>query len=91
MTQRSLKLSLLLLRLSVFLVFFVWSLDKFVRPEHAAQVFTHFYFFDSLNAQASYVLGALQMLLSFAFVFGFKKKFTYSLVLILHMISKRFR
>lgn len=34
-----LSLSLLGLRLTVFLVMLMWTLDKFIRPEHAAGVF----------------------------------------------------
>ncbi len=31
--------ALLLLRLSVFLVFLMWILDKFINPDHAAAIF----------------------------------------------------
>ncbi len=35
MPQERIALSLLLMRLSVFLVMFVWTIDKFLTPEHA--------------------------------------------------------
>ena len=37
--EKRLRISLLLLRLGVFVVMFVWTLDKFVAPDHAARVF----------------------------------------------------
>ena len=40
------RLPLLLLRIGVFLVMFMWTLDKFVRPDHAAGVFKKFYQLD---------------------------------------------
>ena len=41
---RRLPLALFFLRLSVFIVFFVWTVDKFVRPSHASTVYQKFYF-----------------------------------------------
>lgn len=48
-TQR-LRLSLLLLRLGVFVVMGVWTLDKFLNPAHTAAVFEHFYLIKGLSA-----------------------------------------
>ncbi len=42
-TRTALPRSLLALRLSVFLVMFMWTLDKFVNPEHAMKVYENFY------------------------------------------------
>lgn len=49
---------LLLLRLSVFLVMLIWTIDKFVRPEHAISVFEHFYFVKGVGAAIVYALAA---------------------------------
>ena len=35
-SDRRIPIVLLLLRLSIFIVMFRWTLDKFVRPDHAA-------------------------------------------------------
>jgi hypothetical protein len=35
--------ALLLLRLSVFLVMLMWTMDKLLNPAHAVQVYTYFY------------------------------------------------
>ena len=37
------RLPLLLLRLGVFVVMFMWTLDKFLNPNHAAAIFDKFY------------------------------------------------
>ena len=42
-TENRLPLALLLLRLSVFLVMFVWTIDKFVEPQHASKIMAEFY------------------------------------------------
>jgi len=87
MSQNSLKLSLFLLRVSVFVVFLMWTLDKLIRPEHAGVVFKSFYFLPDLSPIVFTVIGILQLILIFAFLFGIQKKITYGLVLLFHFIS----
>jgi hypothetical protein len=82
-----LPLTLFLLRGGVFLVMFVWTIDKFVRPGHAASVFESFYFLSGLGAGVMYAVGALELVLIAGFVIGFQKRFTYGLVFLLHGIS----
>lgn len=79
--------ALLLLRVSVFLVFLMWTLDKFLRPAHAAGVFEHFYFAPALQAAALYLIAALELVIIFSFLLGVKKRLTYGIVLALHFIS----
>lgn len=86
-TAKRLSLSLLGLRLSVFLVMLMWTVDKFIRPEHAAGVFAHFYAMDGLGASAFVILGVLELLLLLAFVTGFARRFSYGAVLLLHAAS----
>lgn len=85
--QQRIANALLLLRLGVFIVMIMWTLDKFIQPEHAALVYTHFYFLPGLSSTAFMVIGLLQLVLVLAFVAGFKKRYSYGLVLILHGIS----
>ncbi|NNC97556.1 MAG: hypothetical protein HKN88_05735 [Gammaproteobacteria bacterium] len=85
--DKKLKLSLLLLRLSVFLVMYMWTIEKFLNPEHGIKVFEHFYFMGGLDEKAMYVIGAIEMLLLLGFVVGYKKKITYGAVLVLHAVS----
>ncbi len=80
-------ISLLAMRLSVFLVMLMWTLDKFVNPAHAAKVYEMFYFIPGLDAQAVLVIGILELILLAGFVLGLFKTYTYGLVLILHGVS----
>ncbi len=82
-----LPLALLSLRLGVFVVMFIWTVDKFVRPDHAAKVFAHFYAIASLGNLPLFLLGAVELGVLLAFLTGFKKRFSYGLVLTLHGIS----
>jgi putative oxidoreductase len=82
-----LRLPLLLLRLSVFLVMAIWVLDKFVSPEHAIGVFEHFYLIKGLSAAAVYAVGTLQGVVVLGFLIGFQKRVTYGLVFLMHLAS----
>lgn len=77
-TQRKLEISLLALRIGVFVVMLMWTLDKFVRVDHAKIVFE--------NA-IMYALAGAELLLVLAFLIGIKKRFTYGLILLLHAAS----
>ena len=76
--------SLLALRLSIFIVMFVWTLDKFVNPTHSMKIFEHFYSIGGVPEAAVYILGVLQLTLVLAFVAGIAKRYTYALIFILH-------
>lgn len=82
-----LKLSLLLLRFSVALVFFMWTIDKLLRPDHAAGVFAHFYLLKDLAPTLMKSIGVFELALIGSFVIGWKRRYTYGLVAILHGIS----
>lgn len=86
-SDRRLPLVLLLLRISVFIVMFVWTIDKFVRPEHAAAVYEHFYFISGLPHSAFYLIGALELAILIGFLLGVQKQLTYGAVFLLHGIS----
>lgn len=85
--EKRVAFSLLLLRLGVFIVMFMWTLDKFVNPKHAATVYKAFYGLEGVGATAMYILAAAEMALIVGFVAGYKKKWTYGAVLLLHAIS----
>lgn len=85
--QRRLALSLLMLRLGIFVVMLMWTLDKFVRPDHAAGVFSNFYGISGLDAQLAYVLAGLELVLLLAFVVGIARRWSYGIVLLLHGVS----
>jgi len=85
--QARISLALLWLRLGVFITMLMWTLDKFVQPEHAARVFENFYGLGGLGENAFLIIGGLELVLIVAFVLGVAKRFTYGAVLLLHLIS----
>ncbi len=85
--SEKLQLSLLLLRVSVFLVMFMWTIDKFVNPSHASKIFESFYQIGGLESGAIFVVGAIELVILLLFLVGFQKKYTYGAVLIFHTIS----
>lgn len=82
-----LGISLLLLRLGVGLVFFMWTLDKLINPEHAASIFERYYLTPGLGSSLMIGLGVLQMCLVVAFVVGFLRTWSYGIILLLHTVS----
>lgn len=82
-----LPLALLLLRVSVFLVLLVWSLDKFLHPDHASSVFQTFYGLGGIGTGIIYLIGVVQLVIILGFVAGFKKPLTYGIVLLMHGAS----
>ena len=85
--EKKLQLSLLFLRVTVFLVMFMWTIDKFINPGHAAKVYESFYYIAGLESVVMYAIGAAEMVLLLLFLAGYKKTLTYGAVLILHAVS----
>jgi hypothetical protein len=85
--QNKLSISLLLLRLTVFLVIFMWTVDKFINPGHATKVFEHFYLIDFIQFNVMYIIGTIEMGILAMFLVGYKKQFTYGFVLLIHSVS----
>jgi putative oxidoreductase len=86
-TEKRLPLALLLLRLSVFVVMFVWTVDKFVEPQHASKIMAAFYSISGVGDVLVHLLGIIELAIILAFVLGFAKRWSYGLVLLLHAIS----
>lgn len=86
-TTDRLPVALLALRLSVFLVMLVWTLDKFLAPDHAAGVFEHFYFIGGVAPAVLYIIGAAELIIILGFLLGVAKRFTYGAVFIFHAVS----
>ena len=85
--DKRLQVSLLLLRVTVFLVMFMWTIDKFLNPGHAAKVYEKFYYIAGMESVAMYAIGAIEMIVLLLFLAGYKKTYTYGAVLILHAVS----
>lgn len=87
MSRTSLPKALFFLRITIFLVMFLWTLDKFIRPEHASSVFENFYKISGLGSFGMYLIGGIELLAIVGFVAGWMKKWTYGFVLVLHGVS----
>ena len=86
-TPDRLPLSLLLLRLSVFLVMLMWTIDKILNPDHAAAVYEKFYFIGGVSPTLLLGIALAELALLLAFVAGIAKTYTYGAVLLLHAVS----
>ena len=71
--EAKLKRSLFTLRVGVFIVMIMWTIDKFVNPNHASKVFSFYYRLDGLSQSISYILGALQLILVLVFSLELKR------------------
>ena len=83
----ALRGSLLLLRLGIFIVMVMWTIDKLINPGHAGAVFANFYGLEGTGATVLMVIGLLQLLVVLAFVAGAFRTVTYGLVLAMHAVS----
>ena len=86
-TQGRISLALFALRLGVFIVMLMWTLDKFVNPAHAEQVYAHFYFIGGLGQTAFLLIGIVELLILIGFVVGYQKQLTYGAVFVFHSVS----
>lgn len=79
--------ALLFLRLGVFIVILMWTLDKFINPGHTAGVFGNFYGLSGWGPTIFMILGALELVLLIGFVIGYMKTITYGFILVIHAVS----
>ena len=85
--DNKLRISLFALRVTVFLVMLMWTIDKFVRPAHAVRVFEKFYYLASIAHGLIYLLAIIELVVIVAFLCGLFKRLTYGVVLALHAVS----
>ena len=85
--DKKLQLPLLFIRLSIFLVMFMWTIDKFINPGHASKVYESFYYIAGLEVGVMYAIGVIEVIILLLFVAGYKKKHIYGAVLALHAVS----
>jgi hypothetical protein len=83
-TARRLRISLLLLRLSLGAVMMVWAFDKILNPDHGAAVLQAFYGLPGVGEQIVRALGIVQGLVVLGFLAGAARKWTYGAVLLMH-------
>jgi len=85
--KEPLEISLFSLRVTIFIVMLVWTLDKFINPGHAAKVYENFYFIGGLGNSALYIVGGIELIILVGFLLGIYKNFTYGAVLVFHALS----
>lgn len=85
--EKALGWSLFSLRVGVFIVMMMWTLNKFINPESTARVFQGFYGLPGITETISFGLGALQAAVIVAFLAGFKKRYSIGIVFLMHLVS----
>lgn len=85
--EQKLPWALLTLRVGIFIVMFIWAVDKLVNPSHAVAVFEGFYGISGLSTNLANVMGVLQIVLTLAFLVGIWKTLTYGVILVMHGMS----
>lgn len=89
MTDLSTRLpqALLALRVTVFLVMLMWTLDKLINPGHAAAVFENFYFLPGTGAGLLAAVALAELVIIVLFLAGIARFWTYGAVLLFHAVS----
>ena len=85
--QSRLEIVLFFMRITVFGVMLLWTIDKFVNPAHGAAVYAHFYFIEGLEAHIMQIIAAAELVILLGFLLGLFKTFTYGSVLLFHTVS----
>lgn len=85
--EQKLGWALLSLRVGIFIVMFIWAIDKLINPGHAAAIFEGFYGVSGLSSTIAIALGVLQVLLCLTFLAGIWKTVTYGIILVMHAMS----
>ena len=85
--EQKLPWALLTLRVGIFIVMFIWAVDKLVNPSHAVAMFEGLYGISGLSTTLANVMGVLQIVLSLAFLAGLWKTLTYGVILVMHGMS----
>ncbi len=86
-TEKNLGLCLALCRFGVFIVFFVWTLAKFLHPEHGVNIMRGHYLIDGVTEAAVTIFGLFEMALCIALILGFYKRFTRGFFLLISIYS----
>jgi len=85
-----LQLPLFLTRLSIAVFLLPWILMRFVDSGASAQRISKKYYFFEQTPTITTIIGILWVILLVAFVIGFKKKVSYFLVFLIHLVGTLF-
>jgi hypothetical protein len=70
MPDRRIPVALLALRIGIFILMAAWTVDKFVRPEHAGLQAEQFYLLKAFGKAVVYLVAVLESALLVAFLLG---------------------
>lgn len=84
--SKRLQIGLFVLRLGIFSVFLVWTLDKIFNPAHNSGMIGHYYHVD-VSHTVLLVLGIVELIFLALFVTGKFKALTYGGVLLFHTVT----
>lgn len=79
--------ALFALRASIAIFFAIWAIEKFVKPETTAAIWSKFYLVDGMPTEVAYVIGAIQLLAVILFALGLFKLWTYGFFLAIHTLG----
>ena len=82
-----LKISLLSMRATIFLVMALWTMEKLFNTEHAIEIYDYFYLIPIPSDSIMHVIAGLESVVLIGFGLGVKKTITYGLVLLFHTVS----
>ncbi|MHB8453844.1 MAG: hypothetical protein ACYDDO_03920 [Acidiferrobacterales bacterium] len=84
--DRQIARVLLLLRVSVFLVMFVWTLAGLVRPASVASLFEPLHLLTGFDHRVLYGIAFLVLVILVSFLMGIQKQLSYGTVLALNAV-----
>lgn len=87
MTNRNLGVSLLLTRISVFYFLIHWILKRFIDVDSINSIASRHYYMDSFPSVLNILLGVFGLVSLAAFLVGFKKKYSYMAVFLIHALG----
>jgi|MEHZ01.2.fsa_nt_MEHZ010455746.1_2 uncharacterized membrane protein YphA (DoxX/SURF4 family) len=85
--EHKLALFLAASRFGVFIVFFVWTLAKFIHPEHGVNIMRGHYLIDGVTEAAVTIFGLFELVLCIALILGLYKRVTRSFFLLISIYS----
>ena len=88
MSERTrLGVVLLFMRITIFVVMAMWTIDKFVNPSHASHVYQAYYGLGGFGVSPITLIAVVEALILLVFVAGRLKFWTYGFVVIVHGVS----
>lgn len=85
--QNRLGLCLFFCRVSVFIVFMVWTLNKFIRPEHGVGIMQNFYLMPGLTEALILAFAVFELIMCLLFVTGYLKRISRGFFVFLSFMS----